>query len=91
MLSNKRVLPNFLSTLLFAVAAIFSVNAFAGDHGGKTEAAIGELKDMEKTTANHDGAATQKTTLDETKENMLDKLSGEEATAAEKVEGLQPE
>lgn len=79
MISNKRVLPNFLKTILFAAAALTSVSAFAGHHEKGEK--IGELKDMNKKTKalKHDEMKTSLT--DDAADVKIDAMDAKDKAA----------
>ncbi len=80
----NRVLPNFVTTVLFAAAATLSVSAFAGDKE-KAEK-IGELKDMKKQTSTLKKEEMKSDLMGEVK-----KADAEKSEMAEKAEELKAE
>lgn len=91
MSSTKKVLPNFVKTLVIASLATISVSAFAGDHG-KSEDKMPELKDMkakstelkaEELTSELDGSADVSELEAEAKSMMEEKTSDAEVIAEE--------
>jgi hypothetical protein len=91
MSSTKKVLPNFVKTLVIASLATISVSAFAGHHE-KGENKMPELKDMkakstelkaEELTSELDGNADVTELEAEAKSMMDEKSSNAEVIAEE--------
>lgn len=79
MLSTKKVLPNFLKTILVAAMAT-SFTAYAGDHG-HAEEAIGDLKDVVTDAVSEEAEAVEGEITDEVDLDALESSLTEDASA----------
>lgn len=82
--NTRKVLPNFITTALFAAAASLSVSAFAADP--ETAEKIGELKEMKKVST--------ELKKDEMKSDLMEKaekVDADKSEMADKAKELKAE